>query len=259
MKTTLLFLLFALLTINLIGQEVNDSTVSEKPAGRKNVVKFLPNNLIFNSLSFEYERKFAQKSSFILGIGFPSNKSFPIMMNDNSPGSDKISNDSFSTMSIRAAYRHYGGHRVQPSGFYYSPYLKYQKIKASADNQTSGPDPASPNLSKQYIEKYSIDANTLNFGIQWGVQFLIAKRVSVDFYFLGIETGLLNITATVKSSDNKMINDLDSSVRDNVKQLPSFLSDKITVKSNGTDQVAVTGTSIPYPWLRSGISFGIAF
>ena len=214
---------------------------------------------MFNSLSFEYERKFTQKSSFILGVGFPSNKSFPFMMNDNSPGSDKITNDSFSTMSIRAAYRHYSGHKIQPCGFYFSPYLKYQKITASADNQTTGPDPANPNLNKQYLQKYSIDANTINFGIQWGVQFLIAKRVAVDFYFLGLEAGLLNITATVKSPDIIMINALESNVRDNVTQLPSFLSDKIAVKRNGTDQVNVTGSSIPYPWLRSGISFGIAF
>jgi hypothetical protein len=258
MKTKLLFFAFALLTINVIGQEVKDSTIL-KPVGRKNVIKFLPTNLAFNSLSFEYERKFTPKSSFILGIGFPSSKSFPIIMNDNSPGSDKITNDAFSTMCIRAAYRHYSGHRIQPSGFYFSPYLKYQKIAASADNQTSGPDPVNPNVNRPYNQKISIDANTLNFGLQWGVQCLIAKRISLDFYFLGIEAGLLNITASVKSSDINMINELETNVRSNVKDLPSFLSDKIAVKRNGTDQVDVTGTSIPYPWLRSGISIGIAF
>ena len=162
-------------------------------------------------------------------------------------------------MCIRAAYRHYAGHRIQPSGFYFSPYLKYQKINVTADNLRTGPDPNNPNLTKQYTEKFTIDGNTLNFGIQWGVQALIAKRISLDIYFLGLEAGLLNITATVKSSDINMINEVETNVRTNVQDLPSFLSDKIVVKRNGTDQVDVTGSSIPYPWLRGGISIGIAF
>ena len=257
MKTKILILAFTLLAIHVVGQDVKDSTIV-KPVGRKNVIKFLPTNLAFNSLSFEYERKFTQKSSFILGIGLPQSKSFASSINDNS-SSDKVSNDAFSTMSIRAAYRHYSGHRIQPSGFYFSPYLKYQKMNATADNQKTGPDPINPNLTKQYTEKFTIDGNTLNFGIQWGVQALIAKRISLDFYFLGLEAGLLNITATVKSSDINMINEVESNVRTNVKDLPSFLADKITVKRNGTDQVDVTGSSIPYPWLRGGISIGIAF
>lgn len=257
MKTKILILAFALLAINVVGQDVKDGNV-EKPVGKKNVIKFLPTNLTFNSLSFEYERKFTQKSSFILGIGFPQSKSFAGMINDNS-GSDLIINDAFSTMSIRAAYRRYAGHRIQPSGFYFSPYLKYQKINATADNQKTGPDPVNPNLSKQYTEKFTIDGNTLNFGIQWGVQALIAKRISLDIYFLGLEAGLLNITASVKSSEIIMINEVESNVRKNVQDLPSFLADKITVKRNGTDQIDVTGSSIPYPWLRGGISIGIAF
>lgn len=256
MKTKILFFAFALLTVNVLGQEMKDSTIV-KPIGRKNVIKFLPTNLAFNSLSFEYERKFTQKSSFILGIGFPQSKSFASMINDNS-SSDKISNDSFSTMSIRAAYRHYAGHRKQPSGFYYSPYFKYQKISAVADHQTSGPDPNNPNVDIPYTEKFSIDGNTLNFGIQWGVQALIAKRITLDFYFLGLEAGLLNVTATVKSSNVNMLNEVESNVRKNVQDMPSFLSDKIAVK-RGTNQIDVTGTSIPYPWLRGGISIGIAF
>ncbi|HEY5509630.1 MAG TPA: hypothetical protein VIK10_01250 [Prolixibacteraceae bacterium] len=255
MKTKLLFFAFTLLTINLAGQEVKDSTIV-KPVGRKNVIKFLPVNLVFNSLSFEYERKFTPKSSFILGVGFPSSKPFPSMINLNS-GSDKITNDVFSTMSIRAAYRHYSGHRIQPSGFYFSPYFKYQKINASADYLRTGTDPNGND--KQYQEKYSIDGSTINFGVQSGVQFLIAKRVAVDFYFLGFEAGLASITATVKSTDTNMINEVESNVRDNLDQLPSFLAKKIKVNRNGTDQVDVTGTSIPYPWFRSGISLGIAF
>ena len=255
MKTRTLFLFFLLFSISVLGQEVsnNQDTIPQK---RKNVVKFLPENLIFNSLSFEYERKFSPKSSFILGIGLASPKSFASkfgISNDN----NKITNDAFSTMSVRAAYRHYAGHHVRPVGFYFSPYLKYQKLSANADNYRTVTDPQYGSTS--YNEKYDVSATTMNFGIQWGVQFLIAKRVAIDFYFLGIEAGLANITATVKSDDANSIDVIYNGVNDNIQQLPSFLRDKIKATKVGSNEVDVKGNSIPYPWLRSGISIGIAF
>ena len=256
MKTKALFLLFLLFSLNVIGQEVsiNQDTIPQK---RKNVVKFLPENLVLNSLTFEYERKFTPKSSFILGIGIASPKPFADKYGMNSPD-NKISNESFSTMSLRAAYRHYAGHHVRPVGFYFSPYLKYQKIAANADNHRTTTE-GFPPVTTQYDEKYDVKGNTLNFGIQWGVQFLIAKRLCIDFYFLGIEAGLADITATVKSPNVTMIDEVEKGVRDNVDKLPSFLSSKIKVTRNGSDQVDVSGKSMPYPWLRSGISIGIAF
>jgi hypothetical protein len=256
MKTKFLFLFLLFLSVCTLGQGVSDSSVVQN-SGRKNVVKFLPMNLVFNSLSFEYERKFSPKSSFILGVGIPRSTSFAGKFTDNS-GENKIYNDAFSTMSFRAAYRHYSGHRIQPSGFYFSPYLKYQSFTANADNHTSATY-GEPPVTAQYVEKYDVSGNTLNFGIQWGVQFLIAKLVTIDFYFLGIEAGLANVTATVTSPNPEMINSVESDVRKNVSELPSFFSEKIEVTRRGTDQVEVKGSSMPYPWLRSGISIGIAF
>ncbi|MCK9640354.1 MAG: hypothetical protein M0R39_10655 [Prolixibacteraceae bacterium] len=256
MKPNALFLLFLLFSVSLFGQEVsmNQDTITQK---RKNVVKFLPENLIFNSLSFEYERKFSPKSSFILGLGLESPKSFANKFGMDNPD-NKITNDAFSTMAIRAAYRHYAGHHVRPVGFYFSPYLKYQKFKAKADNHRTITE-GYPPVTTQYDEKYDVNGNTLNFGIQWGVQFMIAKRLTVDFYFLGIEAGLADVTATVKSPNVIMIDKVESGVRDNVDKLPSFLSSKIKVTRSGSDQVDVSGKSMPYPWLRSGISIGLAF
>jgi len=256
MKTRTLFLCFLLFPISVLGQEVsnNQDTIPQK---RKNVFKFLPVNLAFNSLSFEYERKFSPKSSFILGVGLASPKSFADKYNLNTSPDNVISKDEFSTMSVRAAYRHYAGHHVRPVGFYFSPYLKYQKISANADNYTTVTDPQFGSTS--FSEKFDIGINTLNFGLQWGVQFMLAKRVAVDFYFLGIEAGIANITAIVKSDEAKSIDVIYNGVNDNIQQLPSFLRDKIKATKVGSNEVDVKGNSIPYPWLRSGISIGIAF
>ncbi len=256
MKNKISLLLFCLLTINAVGQEATDSTIV-KEFGKKNVVKFLPVNLLFNTTSFEYERKFSKQNSLILGVGLPVSKSFPGKLTNNS-GENKISNDAFSTTSFRIGYRHYSGSSIQPSAFYLSPYLKYQKFIATTDNLrtvTKG----TPPVTKNFSEHYDINGNTLNFGLQWGVQFLIAKIVSVDFYFLGLEAGLASVTATVKSSDTNMIDEVETSVRNKINDLPSLFAKKITVTRSGADQVDVKGSSMPYPWLRSGISIGIAF
>lgn len=254
MKTKALFLFFAFCSIFAWGQDVSENS-DGAATGPKNVLKFLPVNLALNNLSFEYERKFSPKSSFILGLGIakpkPFAEKFGINSNDN-----KISNDEFSTMSVRAAYRHYAGHKPRPFGFYFSPYLKYQKITASADNYRKNND-VSPAVF--YNENYDINGTTLNFGLQWGVQFLIAKIICVDFYFLGLEAGLANLSATVTSKDVGMIDKVESGIRENIDQLPSMFSSKITVTRKGSDQLDVKGSSMPYPWIRSGISIGIAF
>lgn len=256
MKTRTLFLIFAFCSVYGFGQDV--STNSDTVAlGPKNVFKFLPVNLAFNSLSFEYERKFSPKSSFTFGLGIASPKPFADKFGINS-ADNKITNDAFSTMAIRVAYRHYAGHKARPFGFYFSPYLKYQKFAANADNHRTTTQ-GNPPVTTQYDEKYDINGNTLNFGLQSGVQFLIAKIVCVDFYFMGIEAGLANVTATVKSPNVVMMDEVEKGVRDNVDKLPPFLASKIKVTRNGSDQVDVKGSSIPYPWLRSGISIGIAF
>lgn len=256
MKTKILLLFFMFISVHVIGQELNDSIVKKEPT-RKNVIKFLPVNLIANSLSFEYERKFTPKSSFVLGVGLASPKPFADKYNLNNSADNKISNEEFGTMAIRAAYRHYAGHHIRPVGFYFSPYLKYQKLSAKADNYRTVSDPQYGSTS--FNEKFDVNINTLNFGLQWGVQFMIAKRIAVDFYFLGIEAGLANVTATVKSTDANSIDEIYNGVNDNIQQLPSFFRDKIETKKVGSNEVDVTGTSIPYPWLRSGISIGIAF
>ena len=85
---------------------------------------------------------------------------------------------------------------------------------------------------------------------------MIAKRVTLDFYFLGIEGGMVNgnVNAKVNPSDN--IPDMRKEIDDAIDDLPSFFSDKLTV-TNTSDAVNVKASSIPFPWLRSGISIGI--
>ncbi len=251
MKTLALFLFLSFLSICALGQDetMNSDTL---PKSRKNVVKFLPVNLAFNSISFEYERRINQKHSLILGVGIPSSKPFPGYYNMDNPD-NTISDDLTGTMSVRLDYRKYRKQPSQPRGFYTSPYLKYQKINASAMNYVT------PDMGNSYQEKIDFNAKTFSLGFQMGYQWLIAKTVSIDFYFLGFEVGLASVDATLTSPNGEEIDTIYSEVKDQIGNMPSFWGDKFSVAKQGSDQVVVKGSSLPYPWLRSGISIGIAF
>lgn len=252
MKTTALFLLFSLFSLCTIAQEMSDVKDST-PKVHKNVIKFLPVNLAFNSTSFEYERKFSSRNSFILGVGIPSSKPFISKFSGNSDPSD-ISDDLLSTMAIRAAYRHYAGHHTQAAGFYISPYLKYQTFSMS------GKSSQTTDLGIDFNEDIKVDGNTISAGLQFGAQLMIAKRVCIDFYFLGIEAGLVNFDGKITSSksDPTVLNEMKKNVDNFISDLPTFIGDKITTSQTG-NTIGVKGSSLPFPWYRGGISIGIAF
>jgi len=217
---------------------------------RKYVVKFMPVNYMLQSYSFEIERMLNGKNSITLGVGIPNSGSL-IGKYGITASPDNLTALDLSTMHIRAAYRHYSGHSGLPRGFYIEPYLKYQQLKADAtvnidNNGTQTPAAIKANL------------NTLNAGFQMGVQFLIAKRVALDFYFLGFEAGMLNGNLTGTPTDPSHVPDMRQKIDDGISNVPSFLRNKLTV-TNDANSVNVKASSLPYPWLRSGISIGIAF
>jgi len=218
---------------------------------RNNVIKFLPINIPFQSFSFEYERMINAKNSFILGVGIPNQKSLIGKYGINANSDLKTAE--LGTMHIRAAYRHYTGHRMLPKGFYIEPYFKYQKITGNANVENS-------DINNTYKGKLDIDLNTMNFGLQFGTQFLIAKRVTLDFYFLGLEAGLLSGNVTAISDQLADADNLKAKIEDAISNLPSFIADKLTVtQSTDKKRINVNANNAPYPWLRGGISIGIAF
>ena len=254
MKNLFLFVFFAAYASFAIAQD-NDSTSVK----RKNVIKFLPVNIPFQSTSFEYERMINAKNSFTLGIGLPNQQSligkYGIKDGSHQNGSDPTLNTlELGTMHVRAAFRHYGGgKRNLPRGFYIEPYVKYQKITGSASGSFTD-----DSQNKTYTAAIDVNVNTMNVGFQLGAQFLIAKRVTLDFYFLGLEAGFLSGNVTGTAPDEKFATDLYTEMKKSKNDLPASIGDKIDITQSG-NQVNLKASSVPYPWFRSGISIGIAF
>lgn len=245
MKKLLFFVFLASWTSFAFAKD-KDSTKLE----RKNVVKFLPVNIPFQSLSFEYERMINAKNSFTLGVGLPQQKS--LIGKYGIKGDNELKSAELGTMHIRVAYRHYAGQRKLPKGFYIEPYLKYQKITGKGGGSFTD------DQNNTYLGAIDVNLNTMNVGFQMGAQFLIAKRVSLDFYFLGLEAGFLSGNVTGTAPNETFATDLKTEMDKAKDDLPSFLRDKLAITQSG-NQVNVKASSIPYPWLRGGISIGIAF
>ena len=234
----------------VIAQDEEPITVE-----RNNVIKFLPANIPFQTISFEYERMVNANNSLTLGIGLPNQKS--IMGKYGLDNSSDFKTAEFGTMFIRAAYRHYSGYQMLPKGFYIEPYLKYQNIKGNGSftgsiDQTNG----------SYKGTLDLNLNTINIGFQLGAQFLIAKRITLDLYFLGLEAGILNgdVNATSDQLADPYAINLKADIEKAIHNLPSFIGDKLKVNQSADKKtINVNANNIPYPWLRGGISIGIAF
>ena len=247
------FLLFVFISGFVFWAKAQDqSSNGNEP---RNVVKFLPFTLPFNSLSFEYERMINAKNSLILDLGFPDKKS--IMGKFGIATNSDLKSAEIGSSLVRGAYRHYTGKQNFPKGFYIEPYLKYQHF--TGDARVEGVD----DFGVTYAGTSEIKLHTLNMGCQLGIQFLIAKRVSLDFYFLGFEGGLLNgkIT-TVPPTNTGFDQEILTILRDQIQQVvdgaPSMIKNKITVSQTNTS-VDVKVSNAPYPWFRSGLSIGFAF
>ena len=250
MKKLILFIVFSGFTIFGIAQ-VNDSTSLKI----RNVVKFLPLNMLFHSASFEYEHMINAKNSLTLEVGLPSQKS--IIGHYGINANSDLKTAGFGTAALKAAYRHYAGKRRLPKGFYIEPYLKYQQIKGNAS--IAGVN----DMQIPYAGTSDLKLNTINLGCQLGVQFLIAKRVSLDLYFLGLEGGYLsghvNTTPSISTQyDPVELSILDEVISQNIGNLPSFVRNKISVRQTD-NQIIVKANNIPYPWYRGGVSIGFTF
>jgi hypothetical protein len=243
MKKIIFFLL-------LSGWILAGSAQDKEPARPDpiNVIKFMPFNLAFNSVSFEYEGMVNDHNSMTLEVGIPNHRSYNT--DYNVKFLSNVVNAELGTMSLKLAYRHYsGGQKLVPAGFYFEPYIKYQNLKGNGFYIGSDV-PYQSNIGKADLK-----LNTFNLGFQLGAQFLVGKRIAIDFYFFGLEAGLASGDMYVISHDAAAIaDDINKAIAD----LPSYYQHNLTV-TESQYKVNVNAKNVLYPWYRAGINIGIAF
>ncbi|HEX5150847.1 MAG TPA: hypothetical protein VFW07_05335 [Parafilimonas sp.] len=281
MKLKLLFLAAAIITCMHFAQAQTDSTAKPdfiQPVTAANMYDtiqpnlqahgYLKNNIqwnataiLFKSYNFSYERSITRKISVVASYRFmPSTKvgAIPVgkkifdKISDEENDNVDIKESVVSNQAFTAEVRFYGGKHPGARGFYFSVYGRYGNFT------TDYPYEYEDETGSMYSIPLQVKANGFCGGIGIGAQWLIAKRVTLNWYILGAQYGGLNGTINGVADLSSMSAEDQQNLQEEINELIGVNSKQYidaTVSDNG-----VTGTvKGPFLGLRGGISIGIAF
>jgi hypothetical protein len=213
-------------------------------------IKWNPSSLYFGKIGLMSEYNFKRKKSVTFNIGIPISKNTTVKIDD------KDRTVEMKTFSIMGGYRMYLGQKTM-SGLYFEPYLKYVKSDGSTILDTD--------LDGKPTNFATTSAYTgVGVGAQLGVQFMIAKRVVIDFFFLGPEANsskhkvvMHDITST-DAWDAQEAADAQAEINDSIGDLP-IIGDKLNVVVDPNAKTVSSDYSGFLPGLRFGLSVGVRF
>lgn len=230
--------------------------VNLKSYGQKNVVKLNLLSLPIRNFYASYERVLSDKKSISIGLAFMPSRSmlFKGSFSDNSSqGENRWESLTMSGFSVTPEFRFYTARRKEaPRGFYIAPYVKYQNfgVKGKYTEEYYDNDYKRDNTATFDLKgTYSLFA----LGCQFGVQWLISDRVSIDWSFIGIGVGSYNFLFKESSGQVGPTYYDDDNFSSDLEVLPGTVS----VTSTRNSQEVKINTFFPH--LRTGLSVGIAF
>ncbi|RYZ21448.1 MAG: DUF3575 domain-containing protein, partial [Chitinophagaceae bacterium] len=175
-KSTTLLLAATLLCGAVSAQSEKEKIKVQTGDPKPWVVKWNPAGLVFGDVALHGEYNHKRKKSVTFGVGIPVENSF----HREEEGSDyRLTNKTF---FLQGGYRMYFGKKPM-RGVYFEPFLKYVNYKGS------GLYDEHPGIAN---DEYEITASSSTFGIgaQLGVQFVIAKVVTLDLFLLGPQANI---------------------------------------------------------------------
>ena len=156
------------------------------------------------------------------------------------------------------------------SGFYFETYAKYlkndviTKEDVELESITGGTDRATLQLTSKY--------SGIGVGAQLGVQFLIAKTVSLDLFLIGPEANLANHRLVFQDVSENVTNMLiwatldeekaDQRIREEVRKLPlmgKVIADKMKIAFDKEAQTITSEYKGFMPGFRAGLTIGVRF
>jgi hypothetical protein len=165
--------------------------------GKKNGIKFnLTNPVIFggNSFILGYERTIGKRQSLGIAIGTyglpkfgkgPNNDSIQVTRNMGQTG-----------VHFSAEYRFYLGSENKfeaPRGVYIGPYYSFNQFKRGNTWRFN-----TQAIQGNVETEFALKAHTI--GLELGYQFILWKRVSLDFVLLGPGIGIYDLNLKIKSN-----------------------------------------------------------
>lgn len=229
------------------------SLISFGQTERKNVVKVFPTSFVFGKGTFAYERVINENGSFTLNLGLPTGidpfKYFPM-----EESGDIIINDGkLDALLIMSGYRFNLSKKNAPLGFYFEPYLKYEKFGTTINSEFVDDE------NERFISDITGNYSGIGLGFQMGVQCFIGDVVSLDWSFLGFEgkSGKIDFTYS-DLSGGVNIDDVYDELQNNFTSDIPIIGDKLEFEK-GAGFVKGKAKGMLLPGLRSAFSIGIAF
>lgn len=241
MKKTCLIVLLIVFSISITNAQTEN----------KNVVKIFPTSILFGKATLGYERVLNENSSFTLNLGIPSGID-PLSYLPEIPAEDiSLDNGQLSGVLVMPGYRFNFSKKGAPLGFFIETYLKYESFEMDFNAEYNDNGDLYP---VSFLGEYS----GMGGGIQMGVQYLVAKAVTLEFSFLGLEAKSANAKLTITDlSGNIDMDELYSNIEADFSDVPLIGNSLEFIK--GSNYVGAEATHFFLPGARFAFSIGFSF
>lgn len=238
-----------------------DSIAKEPEVFRKNSVKINLSSLALNNYNFNYERSLSRKVSFVAGYRtMPSSVIGELPLTDKiftKVDNEKLRNDlnkiSASNQTYTGEFRFYGGKHAGARGFYLSLYGRYAKFDVDYDYDYTS------NSNQSYKVPLKSTLTGYGGGLMFGAQWLIAKRVTFDWYIIGAHYGKLIGDGAGKVDLSSLTDSEKQHLKVNLESIVT-VKDKKYLDATVNNAGITTKTDAPFVGVRGlGFSVGIAF
>jgi hypothetical protein len=248
MKTK--FFSFTLLALFVLISPVTKA-IEDDDKDPKHVLKLNLGALSFTNLSLQYEQAFHKNFSFAVQGGYLLTRGIPERF---LPKGGDFADFSVSGVNCSPELRFYPGKKVKrkaPRGFYIAPYGRLAKYTVTASFMFS--DSSSMPVQDVPVD-FKASYSGIGGGLMFGAQFIIAKRVSIDWWILGGHFGVSKLKGEMKSDViyNNQYSFYDALENANVP----FGTKTFSVEG---DKATISISGLPFGGIRSGFCLGFAF
>jgi hypothetical protein len=215
----------------------------------KVTLKWAPTGLILGDFSFQGEYGIINKSSLTAKIGVPFSRNYHATF-DGHPVEM-----SMRAFSFLAGYRKYLSKQML-KGFYIEPFFTY--AHHTSDGTGEGDLDNQP-VTMDFTNAY----NATGIGIQFGSQFIIAKRLVIDLFFFGPQlTASTNYFRAIDYNESSawstiQANEAEQDIKAFLNQFP-FIKNKVNVHVDTPNKTVTADYKGPLLGIRFGASIGIA-
>lgn len=236
---------------------------TESPVFRKNNIKVNLTSLALNNYSLSYEHSLARKVTFVTGYNLMpttnlgsmalSQKLADVFLEENNDVKEHLDQAHFSNQAFTGELRFYTGKHAGPRGFYVAAYGRYTKMHFDYLGSYD------PFIGDEIPLPYVGRLNGFGGGLMFGAQWLIANRLTLDWYIVGAHYGKLG-------GDINIDQDFSRLPESEKRNLENEIEERFTVGGRQLIEATITDNGghgkvdAPFLGIRGlGINLGFTF